>query len=99
MNFITWKTQLTPTLIKGKQRVYKHFSHAWGGIKYANLVINRIPQIEASQEKKDELLAEGYFHLAYWYYRLVNQFGDVPLILEETKSHVLIYKVPHVRPF
>lgn len=46
------ETQLTPTLIKGKQRVYKHFSHAWGGIKYANLVINRIPQIEASQEKR-----------------------------------------------
>lgn len=80
------ETQLTPTLIKGKQRVYKHFSHAWGGIKYANLVINRIPQIEASQEKKDELLAEGYFHLAYWYYRLVNQFGDVPLILEEIQE-------------
>ena len=36
-----------------------------------------------SEEERNIVLAEGYFHRAYWYYRLVHQFGDVPLLVEE----------------
>lgn len=56
------------------------------GINYANLVISRTPEIDEDEEVKNQLIAEGYFHRAYWYYKLVHQFGDVPLILEETTS-------------
>ena len=37
----------------------------------------------ASEEDRNACLAEGYFHRAYWYYLLTNQFGDVPWIGEE----------------
>lgn len=59
---------------------------AFDGINNANLVISRTPEIDEDEEVKNQLIAEGYFHRAYWYYKLVHQFGDVPLILEETTS-------------
>lgn len=63
---------------------YSYWSLAWDGIKYANITISRIDNIEwENEEDRNSILAEGYFHRAYWYYRLVHQFGDVPLILEE----------------
>jgi hypothetical protein len=57
------------------------------GIKYANVVISRIDEaVYASEEEKNSILGTAYFHRAYRYYRLVNQFGDVPLILDEIQS-------------
>ena len=53
-------------------------------IKYANTVISRIDDAEwTSEEEKNNILGKAYFHRARAYYRLVNQFGDVPLILHE----------------
>lgn len=65
---------------------YSYWSLGFNGIKYANIAISRVddPNIEwETEEDRNEILAEGYFHRAYWYYRLVHQFGDVPLILDE----------------
>lgn len=57
------------------------------GIKYANTVIDRLEDAEfESDAQKNEILAGAYFHRAYRYYRLTQQFGDVPLILHEIKS-------------
>ncbi len=55
------------------------------GIKYANVVISRIdePQDYKSDEERNHILGTAYFHRAMRYYRLTQQFGDVPLILEE----------------
>src|SRR5687768_4170478 len=39
---------------------------------------------EASQEQKDELMAQAKFLRAFNYFSLVRLFGDVPLITEET---------------
>ncbi len=76
-------TQLTPTT-----NMYLHLRYwvwAWNGIKYANTVITRSAEATgmASEEDRNACLAEGYFHRAYWYYLLVNQFGDVPWIGQE----------------
>lgn len=76
-------TQLTPTT-----NMYLHLRYwvfGWNGIKYANTVITRAPEADgmASEEDRNACLAEGYFHRAYWYYLLTNQFGDVPWIGEE----------------
>jgi hypothetical protein len=61
-----------------------YWALAWDGIKYANITISRVDDIEwPTEDEKNSILAEGYFHRAYWYYRLVHQFGDVPLILRE----------------
>jgi hypothetical protein len=36
-----------------------------------------------SQEKKDQFSAEARFIRAYFYYRLMDQFGGVPIVVEE----------------
>lgn len=54
------------------------------GIKLANTVVSRIDNAEyASEEEKNAILGTAYFHRAYRYYRLTQQFGDVPLLLQE----------------
>ena len=76
------ETQLTPTT-KASLHL-RYWELAWNGIKYANTVVSRTSKSNIeSEEDKNELLAEAYFHRAYWYYLLVNQWGNVPLILEE----------------
>ncbi|QGY47970.1 RagB/SusD family nutrient uptake outer membrane protein [Maribellus comscasis] len=80
------ETQMTPTSTDDKE-VSSYWSRAWAGIKDANIIISRIDDVEFSSEAdKNEILANGYFSRAYWYYRLVHQFGDVPLLLEEVTS-------------
>ena len=76
------ETQLTPTTNMALH--LRYWDLAWNGIKYANTLISRVPKSNIDNEDdKNQLLAEGYFHRAYWYYSLVNQWGDVPLLLEE----------------
>ncbi len=53
-------------------------------IKLANTVVTRIDDAEyESEEERNAVLGTAYFHRAYAYYRLTQQFGDVPLLLEE----------------
>jgi hypothetical protein len=57
------------------------------GIKYANTVIGRLEDATfESDAQKNDILGRALFHRAYRYYRLTQQFGDVPLILEEITS-------------
>ena len=57
------------------------------GIKYANTVIGRLDDATfESDAQKNDILGRALFHRAYRYYRLTQQFGDVPLILEEITS-------------
>ena len=53
-------------------------------IKYANTVISRIDVAEWKNDaERNNVLGKAYFHRARVYYRLAQQFGDVPLILNE----------------
>ena len=61
-----------------------YWTEAYNRIKYANVVISRIDNAEwKTQTERNNILGKAYFHRANVYYRLVHQFGDVPLILEE----------------
>ena len=63
------------------------FSAAYVYIKNANVLISRIDDVEWEDEAvRNRLLAEGYWHRAYWFYRLVHSYGDVPWIGEELKG-------------
>ncbi len=76
------ETQLTPTVNASLHMRY--WDLGWNGIKYANSVVSRIDNATfQSDEDKNAILGEAYFHRAYWYYLLTHQWGDVPLILEE----------------
>lgn len=60
------------------------FSAMYRYIKNANVLITRINDIQWKDENvKNRILAEAYWHRAYWYYRLVHSYGDVPFIGRE----------------
>ncbi len=62
-------------------------------IKDANVLISRIDNIKwDNQDDRNYLLAEAYFHRSYWYYRLVNSWGDVPFVDKEVSDVKLDYR-------
>ena len=81
---------VTPTsnLDNGNGNRIGWYWNAWYlGIRYANLVIARIDDAElGSEEERNAILGAAYFHRAYRYYRLTQQFGDVPFIGREIKE-------------
>jgi len=61
-----------------------YWQNWYQGIHDANVIISRIDNVKwASPVDRDQALATAYFHRAYRYYRLVHEFGDVPLVLKE----------------
>lgn len=65
-------------------RIGWYWNKWYESIKFANTVISRIDDATFDDDaQKNVLLGKAYFHRAYCYYRLTQQFGDVPLILEE----------------
>jgi len=76
-------TQITPTGDNfAKTREY--WNHGYETISAANQLIGNVDNVTdwSGEEEKNAMLAAGYFHRAYWYYRLVHQFGDVPVYLD-----------------
>ncbi|MEX0929953.1 MAG: RagB/SusD family nutrient uptake outer membrane protein, partial [Balneolales bacterium] len=60
------------------------FDDIYSFLKNSNVIVSRIDDIEwPDTEVRDAILAEAYWHRAYWYYRLVHSYGDVPWIGEE----------------
>ena len=63
------------------------FSTIWKGhyltISRANLAINRIPDIDMSETLKARLIGEAKFLRAFNYLRLVQWFGDIPLVTKQ----------------
>ena len=68
-------------------KIYYYWSEGYKGIKYANTIISRIDNATfASQDERNAILGAAYFHRAMRYYRLTQQFGDVPAIMKEITS-------------
>lgn len=59
-------------------------SSIWGsfyaGVFRANVAIEKIPEINISDDLKNRLLGEAKFLRAFYYYNLVVRYGGVPLI-------------------
>jgi hypothetical protein len=80
-------TMILPDASWGLTTIMPYWESWWNLIKYANIVIDRIDDATFnSEEDKDAILGEAYFYRSMAYYRLVHQFGDVPLILNELKG-------------
>jgi len=63
------------------------FTDVYGFIKNTNVLISRIDDIKwANENERNALLAEALWFRAYWYYRLINSYGDVPFINAEVTS-------------
>ena len=52
----------------------------YDGIYYANVVIEKVPDIEMDPFLQERILGEAKFIRAYNYYQLVTIFGGVPLV-------------------
>ena len=62
-------------------------------IKNANTLIGRVDDIEwPSDEEKNQVLAEAYWHRSFWYYWFVNTYGDVPFIGRELQEAKLDFQ-------
>jgi len=100
--------QITPDLVQSNDddhnKIYVYWFEAYRGIKYANTVISRIDDATyASPAERNAILGAAYFHRALRYYRLTQQFGDVPAIMKEitapslefytTKREVILQKI------
>jgi len=72
------------------------FTSAYKGIEAANLAIANIPNVTMDESEKKKLIGEAKFLRAYYYYTLVNIFGDVPLKLTPTTNPAdgLLSKTP-----
>jgi hypothetical protein len=84
--------QLTP-FGESRYEYVDFFSELYEFIKDANVVINRIDDIEwEDEQEKNTVLAEALWHRAYWYYIMVNNYGDVPFVSQEVSSAKLDYQ-------
>jgi hypothetical protein len=57
------------------------WSLLYDGITRCNLVLSKVPAISMEKNLQLRILAEAKFLRAYYYFELVNVFGDVPVIL------------------
>jgi len=65
-------------------RIGWYWEKGWLGIRLANTIIDRLPQATTLKDDvKNLILGKAYFYRAYHYYRLVNQFGDIPTSFKE----------------
>lgn len=54
---------------------------AYLGISRANIVIEKVPDIDMDSVKRDRIVGEALFLRGLFYFNLVRTFGDVPLIV------------------
>ncbi len=67
------------------------WDNMYGNINTANIVIKNIPLYYGDGADKDTRLGEGYFMRAFDYFKLVKQFGGVPLKLEPSTTVELMF--------
>ena len=81
-----------------------YWEEEFRGVRYANTIISNIDRpVYSSPAERNSILGAAYFYRAYHYYRLVHQFGDVPLMLKDldaprdnffsTKREVILEKM------
>jgi starch-binding outer membrane protein, SusD/RagB family len=78
------------TFDSGSDIIQYYWEACYLGIAKANFVtdnadkINALPSSVLTQEKKNKFIAEARFMRAYYYFLLVNRFGDIPLFDKNT---------------
>ncbi|GGH30243.1 membrane protein [Sphingobacterium alkalisoli] len=80
ISYQSWATGLTTGLFPANASLY---SNSWGifykGIYRANTLLKYVPDIQMSDDVKDRTLGEAKFFRGYYYFKLWDYFGAVPL--------------------
>ena len=70
-----------------------NLEYEWGllyeGITRSNIVLAKVPPINMDADLKARILAEARFLRAWYYFNLVNVFGDVPIVLQPLNADQL----------
>lgn len=64
------------------------------GIARANLLIDKIPTAEMSDEIKNRFTAEAKVLRALYYFEMLKMFGNIPLILQPIKANDDYFNIP-----
>jgi len=73
-------------------RIGFYWTEGFRGVRMANTIITYIDNVTFKDEsERNAILGAAYFYRAYYYYRLVHQFGDVPLNLKDITTPKLDY--------
>ncbi len=62
---------------------------AYTGIYRCNQIITYVPPIKMDTVLRNQYIGEAKFLRAYFYFNLINFFGNVPLVLEPNNSQLL----------
>lgn len=86
-------TQVLPTGTGNNYNFHEIWTRGYNQIRNANVILSRIEQGSFdSEEKKNAIIAEAYFHRSFWYYRLIHLFGDIPFLnIEHTAPKIDFY--------
>ena len=96
----SWMDQVSTFNFTASNQAFNgQWTYDYEGISRANLAISYlvdpaiIAKIGMSAAVRDRLLGEAYFLRAFYYFDLVNNFGDVPLLLTPLKNFADAYGV------
>lgn len=59
------------------------------GVSRCNIVLVKVPSIDMDKDLQSRILSEAKFLRSWYYFSLVNIFGDVPLVLEPKNADEL----------
>ncbi|MDO8794433.1 MAG: RagB/SusD family nutrient uptake outer membrane protein [Vicinamibacterales bacterium] len=96
----SWMDQVVSFNFTSSNQAFNgQWSYDYEGISRANLAISYLTdptvtsKIAIDAALKNRLLGEAYFLRAFYYFDLVNNFGDVPLLLKPLKNFEEAYGV------
>ena len=70
-----------------KNKIGWYWDEGFKGIKYANIVLNRMKNATFKDEAEENAVrGAAYFQRAYRYYKLTHLFGDVPYLSQEIET-------------
>lgn len=83
----SWTFRTDNTILSG------YYKAMYIGIFRANIAIEKIPKIDMDTVKRNRLVGEAKFLRAFYYFRLINTFGGVPLV-----DHIITNPKDYVTP-
>ena len=80
----------SPQTHTSDNKIFNNFwMRCYQAINRTNIVINQCKDINMDETLKNRRIAEAYVLRALYYYYLVEQFGDIPLLLNHTEDIIL----------
>ncbi len=79
-------------------RLNEPWGEGYKMVAAANQVLANVPNVEMDAARKDQILGEAYFLRSFIYFYLVNQWGNIPLVVDEVTGGVEEIFMPNSTP-